>query len=434
MDHKNGTGKMALDRRDFFKAAGVGLAGAGVISSAQEQAQAQQESFSETRKQPPNEKVNHERLAANAWGLRDLFKRRSMARRSGGTGRPAGYTPPPFVSDEIKDNPNAAPAIAEATEARKLRENLPTPAEVKKKYGEITLLDFPQFVKDTFDHVSHLDMSTWFFGDPADDSMYFAADSTVGGFNPGSAFDPLSPSGRKWLDKLASTCAKTGMKVQAITNNAPINLGAFGSPEQDALRKAGVAIGKRWIEGLSQAGLGMKTMRMNSPSSLGASIRPNAVPHGPGDNEPRNVDIVPQLAAVIESYKEMADFGGNYNVRATLENHWGLAADPINLRIIVDEVNHPYCEVTPDMCNWEHEYMLFSGLKSLVPYAHSHMHAKYWDRWDTNDVQRSTRIMLAGGYKGTFALEYERGPWDQVEGCRYLMKEVLAALAMPTAG
>lgn len=419
---------MALDRRDFFKAAGVGLAAAGVMSSAHEEAQAQQTGFSETQVQPPNEKFNLERIAANAWGVRDLFKRRSMRGRSG------GYTPLPFASDEVLNDPNAAAAIAEAREAAKLREKALTPAQQKAKYGEITMLDFPQFVKNTFDGVTHLDLSTWFFGDPEDDSTYFPAGSTVGGFNPGSAFDPLSPSGRKWLDKLASNCVKTGMKVQHITNNAPINLGAFGSPEKDALRKAGVAIGKRWIEGLSQAGLGMKSMRMNSPSSLGPPIRPNAVPHGPGDNEPRNIDIVPQLAAVIESFKEMADFAGNYNVRVTLENHWGLAADPINLRIIVDEVNHPYCEISPDMGNWEHHYMQFSGLKAVASYAHTHMHAKYWDRWDTNDVQRSTRIMLAQGYKGTFATEYERGPWDQVEGCRYLIKEVMAALAMPTAG
>jgi sugar phosphate isomerase/epimerase len=224
------------------------------------------------------------------------------------------------------------------------------------------------------------------------------------------------------------------MTVQHITNNAPIDLGEFGSPEKDALRKAGVAIGKRWAEGLSKAGLGMKSMRFNSPSSLGASIRPNAIPRGPGDGYPRNIDIMPQLRAVIESYKELADFSGNYNVRATLENHWGLAADPMMLRIIVDEVNHPYCEVSPDMGNWEFEYMQFSGLKALAPYSHTNMHAKYWDRWDTNDVQRSTRIMLAAGYKGTFATEYERGPWDSVEGCRYLIKEVMAALAMPAAG
>ena len=96
------------------------------------------------------------------------------------------------------------------------------------------------------------------------------------------------------------------------------------------------------------------------------------------------------LKAAIESYKEMADFGGKLGIKVTIENHWGLAADPQNIRIILDAVNHPYCEATPDFCNWEHEYMLFSGLKALAPYSHTNVHAKYWDRWgDKNDVQRS---------------------------------------------
>ena len=148
------------------------------------------------------------------------------------------------------------------------------------------------------------------------------------------------------------------------------------------------------------------------------------------DGYPRNLEIGALLDAAIESYKEMADHGGKYNIKVTFENHWGLAADPMNIRIMIDAVNHPYCEASPDFCNWEHEYMLVSGLKALAPYSTSNVHAKYWDRWgDKNDVQRSVRVMLAGGFKGTFALEYEAGPLNGVEGAKYLYKEVLAALS-----
>jgi sugar phosphate isomerase/epimerase len=244
-------------------------------------------------------------------------------------------------------------------------------------------------------------------------------------------FDPLSPSGRRWLDTLANILVKTGTKVQHISNNAPFDLASYGSPEADARRKAGVAMAKRWLEGC--AVLGVKSMRMNSPAALGAPIRPNAIERGPGDGYPRNIDLVPMLAAAIESYKEMADAGGNLGIRVTIENHWGLAADPANIRTIVDEVNHPYCEATADFCNWEQEYLLFNGLKMLAPYVHTHAHAKYWDRWgDRNDVRRATRILLAAGFRGTFALEYEQGPWDGVQGAQYLYREVLAALTEPT--
>ena len=47
-------------------------------------------------------------------------------------------------------------------------------------------------------------------------------------------------------------------------------------------------------------------------------------------------------------------------------------------------------------------------------------------------MQRSARIMLASGFRGTFALEYEQGPLDGLEGAKYLYKEVLAALTTPT--
>jgi sugar phosphate isomerase/epimerase len=415
MDDTNGTGKMTLDRRNFFKAAGVGLAAAGVILTPAEEAKAQAD----------RETFNLERIASNSYGVRNLFKTRPYAGRGrGGAGRGAGRGPA-AEPDDLMNDPNAAGPLAVAKAAAEARAKLPTPAEQKAKYGEITLLDFPQFTKDTFPGVTHMDLYSALFGDVDDDSMFFPEGSADRGF------DPLSPSGRKWLDKLASNCVKTGTKVQHISNNAPTNLAEYGSPDKDALRKAGVAMGKRWIEGLSV--LGVKSMRMNSPQALGPSIRPNAVPRGPGDGYPRNIDIVPMIAAAIESYKEMADFGGNYGVRVTLENHWGLAADPMNIRTIVDEVNHPYCEASPDFGNWEQEYMLFNGLKALAPYAHTNVHAKYWDRWgDKNDVQRSTRIMLANGFKGTFALEYEVGPWDQVEGCKYLFKQVMTALSTPT--
>ena len=424
MDDKNGSRISVLDRRNFFKAAGAGIAASGLMLTPQEQAAAQ----------TAQEKNNLERIASNSYGLRDLFKTRAFGGRgrgagagaagAAGAGRGAGAAAGgrgPADQPDFSSNPNAAEALQVAQAAEAARAKLPTRDQVKAKYGEITMLDFPQFTKDHFPGVTHMDLYSALFGDVTDDSMYGA---------PGG-FDPMSAFGRKWLDQLANVCVKTGVKVQHISNNAPNNLAAYGSPDQDAAREAGVATAKKWLEGLSV--LGVKSMRMNSPQALGPSIRPNAVPRGPGDGYPRNIDIVPLLKAAIESYKEMADFGGNYGIRVTIENHWGLAADPMNIRTIIDEVNHPYCEASPDFGNWEQEYMLFNGIKALAPYAHTNVHAKYWDRWgDKNNVQRSARIMLANGFRGTFALEYEVGPWDQVDGCKYLFKEVMTALTDPT--
>ena len=40
----------------------------------------------------------------------------------------------------------------------------------------------------------------------------------------------------------------------------------------------------------------------------------------------------------------------------------------MNIRIILDELKHPYCEASPDFFNWEHEFMLYHGLEALMPY------------------------------------------------------------------
>jgi sugar phosphate isomerase/epimerase len=405
-----------MDRRDFLKATSAGLT--TVMMTPRERARAQAAA----------EKARLDRIAGCSWPIRSLFKTRQQAGRTGGGNAGAaiagrgGDAPPPGRTGgppPPQDSQSAIPAVP-------ANRDRTSTAEMKQRYGEITMLDFPQFTKDTFPGVTHMDIFSGLFGDVTDDSMFITAAQGGGG---GAGFDPMSSSGRKWLDRLAGVLAKTGTKVQHISNNAPFGLADFGSPEADARRKAGVAMGKRWLEGC--AVLKVKSMRMNSPQALGPSIRPNAIPRS-GDGYPRNLDIVPLIDAAVESYREMADFGGNLGIKVTFENHWGLAADPMMLRILVDTINHPYCDVTPDFCNWEHEYMLFNGLKALAGYSSSNVHAKYWDRWgDKNDVQRSVRIMLAGGFKGTFALEYEAGPLNGVEGAKFLYKEVLAALTQP---
>jgi sugar phosphate isomerase/epimerase len=414
----------ALGRREFFHTATAGITAAGLMMTPRERAIAQ----------AMDEKGRLDRIAACSYPIRYIFKNRAGGGRGGGAGAGAGAgrggatgqpgagpdQPPARGGNAGAGGAPAAGAPPASPAAPQLPPRSPvnggwSVAQMKEKYGEITMLDFPQFTKDTFPGVTHMDIFSGLFGDVTDDSMF-----------AGRTFDPMTPSGRKWLDQLANKLVTTGTKVQHISNNAPTNL---AGPDEDA-RKAGVAVAKRWLEGC--AVLGVKSMRMNSPQALGPSIRPNAIPRS-NDGYPRNLDIIPLLNAAIESYKDMADFGGKLGIRVTFENHWGLAADPMNIRIMLDTINHPYCEASPDFCNWEHEYMLFNGLKALAPYAHTNVHAKYWDRWgDKNDVQRSTRIMLAGGFKGTFALEYEEGPLNGIEGAKYLYKEVLAALSSPT--
>jgi sugar phosphate isomerase/epimerase len=351
-------------RRDFLKSAGLAVAAGLAAQTAQ----------ADTRPLSDEEKLD--RLASNTYPMRWLFKRR------GGSGR--------------------------ASE---------TAEQMQKKYGEITLLDFPQFTKDTFPGVRHMDLWSSLFGDVTDDSMYTQFEFTRGERTRTIyEFDPSTASGKKWLDRMADKIAATGVRCHHVSNNAPRNISDLDA----AARREGIETAKKWLDGCAR--IGAKSMRVNTG---GPRIAPAATAT---TGYPRNEEIEVYFSNAIESFKEMADYGGKVGVKVTIENHWGLSANPMSIRIILDEVNHPYCEASPDFCNWEHKYMLYHGLEALAPYTHTTVHAKYWDRWDSVDLARCVKVLTANRFQGKFALEYEDGPWDGVEGARYLMKEVLAAL------
>jgi sugar phosphate isomerase/epimerase len=370
--------RMTPDRRHFLRTAGAGIAGATFLGGA---ADAAAQGTAAARPLTPEEKLA--RIASSCWPPRFMFK--TMAGRQ----------------------PNAETV------------------EMRKKYGEITMLDFPQWTKDTYPGVYHLDLWSDVFGDVTDLSQYEQTQIDRDGKTfTQYRWDPSLPSSRKWLERLRATIDRTKTVCQHVSNNAPQNL----ADPNDELRKEGIRVAKIWMD--ASALLGAKTMRANTGVS-GTRIMPEAKPHETG--YPKNDQIVVYLKQCIESFKELADYGEKVGVKITIENHWGLCANPMNIRIIMDEVNHPYCECTPDFGNWENEYHLFHGLEAVMPYTHTHVHAKYWDRWKTpekdwNDVARSVRILNAHGYKGTICLEYEHGPVDGVEGSKQLMKDVLAAL------
>ncbi|HEY3939849.1 MAG TPA: TIM barrel protein [Bryobacteraceae bacterium] len=362
-------------RREFLKSAGAGLLLASTAAAAPQDAQPESVVHAGVAR-PLTEKEKLARIASNTWPIRYIFRSRSHW----GAGKMA--------------------------------------EDMKKKYGEISMLDFPDFTKKTFPGVYHMDLFSGLFGDPSDDSMYVETAVTVNGVNHrGHEFDPSSASGKKWLEAMANKMVTTGTKCQHISNNAPRDICDLDEEK----RKAGIEVAKKWLDGAAM--LGSKSMRVNSG---GPRIAPTPV--ADPSSYPKNNELAQYLTNCIESFKEMADYGGKVGVKVTLENHWGLTANPINIRIIIEEVNNPFCEASPDFCNWEHEYLLFHALQDLAPYAHTNVHAKYWNRWKDPDVQRNVRIMLNANYTGMFALEYEEGPWDGVEGAQYLYREVLAAL------
>ncbi|HXY39147.1 MAG TPA: TIM barrel protein [Vicinamibacteria bacterium] len=366
-------------RRTFLKQAGLGAAAATLPAA-----------------------LPATRVEADAIGMRQLTEEEKLSRIA------SSCWPPRFLFKSIGDR-----TLDEETVA------------MRKKYGVITMLDFPQWTKDTYPGVYHLDLWSDVFGDPADPAQYKETKLEHDG-RTYSLFrwDPAQTASRKWLDKLVAKMEETRTVCQHVSNNAPQNL---ADPDEEK-RREGIRVAKAWMD--AAAVLKAKTMRANTGVS-GTRIMPEASPNESG--YPKNDRIVVYLKKCIESFKELADYGEKVGVKITIENHWGLCANPMNILIVMDEVNHPFCECTPDFGNWEHEYHLFHGIEVLMPYVHTHIHGKYWDRWKTpekdwNDVGRNVRILNAHRYQGTIAVEYEHGPVDGIEGSKQLMRDILAAL------
>jgi len=356
-----------LPRRAFLKSSGSGLISTvAVVGALSASGIDHKVSAAEARGKPVN------RIASNSYAVNRLFKRRR-------------------------------PSTRQAT------------LELQEKYGKMTMLDFPQFTKDTYAGVTAMDLWSSLFGNVEDDSQFVAQEG--GGRRRRLEFDPSASSSKRFLDALAANMASSGVSAKHISNNAPRNLADLDGD----MRRDGIRVGKIWLDACRQ--IGIASMRVNTGGPR--IIPPSEVQGG----YPRNTAIVPYLKYAIESFKELAGYGEKVGVKVTIENHWGLAAEPMNVRVILNEVNSPYCEASPDFCNWEHEYMLYHGLEALIPYASSMVHAKRWSRYPDVDIARCVQVLNKANYSGYISLEYEAGG-DPVEGTLQLMKDVLAALAL----
>lgn len=293
------------------------------------------------------------------------------------------------------------------------RPERPETTALKEKYGEITLLNFPQFTLDTYPGVPAMDLWSSLFGDLSDDTMFVKVERN--GRTYLRDFDPGAASAKAYLDKLADKISTSGLKAVHISNNAPRNIADLDEEK----RKEGIRVAKLWLDASKH--IGVQSMRVNTG---GPRIIPASVIQG---GYPQNLEIEPYLKNAIESFKEMADYGEKVGVKLTIENHWGLAANPINIRIILNEVNSPFCEASPDFCNWEHAYMLYNGLEVLIPMATSMCHAKRWSRYPDVDIARCVQVLNDANYKGYISTEYEAGG-DPVEGTLKLLDDVVESL------
>ena len=191
---------------------------------------------------------------------------------------------------------------------------------MKKKYGEITMLDFPEFTKKTFPGVYQMDLWSYLFGDSSDESQFIT--ETITGYDGKShtvrTFDPSSASGKKWLETMAGAFSeKTGTKCHHISNDAPQDICDL----DPAKRQAGIAVAKKWLDGAAM--LGAKSMRVNTGGPMLIPV-PQLVSSGYATNP----GLEQYLANCIESFKEMADYGAKLGRQSDARKPLGAYRQP----------------------------------------------------------------------------------------------------------
>jgi len=124
----------------------------------------------------------------------------------------------------------------------------PKSEEMKRKYGEITLLDFLNSRRTRFP-VSRI--WTCFRGcsaiRPMTPCMYQVPLMTGVATRTSYEFDPSSAAGKRWLEKLAGKISSAGTQCQHISNNAPRDICDLDAGK----RRTGIEIAKkvdRWSE------------------------------------------------------------------------------------------------------------------------------------------------------------------------------------------
>jgi len=142
----------------------------------------------------------------------------------------------------------------------------PEMVRLKEKYGELTLLDFPQFTKDMYPGVPVMDLWSSLFGDFSDDSMFTKIERN-NAIRPGE-FDPGTTSAKNYLDKLIAKMVSTGIKATHISNNAPRNL----ADPDDELRQEGIRAAKAWLDAARQIGVRSMLVNTGGPQIIPASV------------------------------------------------------------------------------------------------------------------------------------------------------------------
>lgn len=238
--------------------------------------------------------------------------------------------------------------------------------------GELDNLDFPAVTRTEYglDAVEYVNS---FFKDKAEDKGY--------------------------LRELKQRADDNGVKSLLIMCDGE---GAIGDPDPAARTRA-VENHYRWVEAARYLGC--------------HSIRVNAQSEGAPEEQR-------ELAA--DGLRRLVEFAAPREVNVIVENHGGLSSNGEWLASVIRTVDHPRCGTLPDFGNFQvgegEWYDRYKGVAELMPFAKA-VSAKSNDFDESGkerhtDYERMLGIVLAAGYKGYVAIEYEGTELSEPDGIR----------------
>ncbi len=206
-----------------------------------------------------------------------------------------------------------------------------------------------------------------------------------------------------YLDAFRAALATA--KVQAV--NIAVDIEPSFYDADRVVRRKAVDYAKQWVDVAARIGSpGIRTSNSQSEKSS-----------------------APNLALVVESLKEVANYGASKNVVVNLENDNLVSEDAFFVVKVIEAVNSLYLHALPDFGNsmmGGNASFNYRALEAMFQHAFGICHVK---DGETNaqgkrvdiDLQRTFNILKASGYRGYCSIEYD-GAGDPYAATRDLIE------------
>jgi hypothetical protein len=176
--------------------------------------------------------------------------------------------------------------------------------------GQFSMLELPRIMRDELD-MRVIDLNT----------------SSLGSQEP------------KWLEKVRTAVADAGcVMINLKLNQRGLDM---NSPDREVRTKA-LNVYKQSIDAASMLGIGWA--------------------------RPLPLKETPDMAIHVASYRELADYGAERNVRMLVENYAWMESDPQSVVKLIKAIDRDV-KASPDTGNWKDNTVRFPGLAATFPHA-----------------------------------------------------------------